>query len=287
MRAFLVFLLFCVYALVARWYYVCQIKHLCDDEVPIEDVRLKTLQLVEEDTVLLSGYDQFAFDSTDVRPRLNANNEAFLDTVAYFLNAFPKKNLTIIGDYLAAEDSLEVGFYENIGVARAAEVRKLLMRRGIAEDRISLDYRLSRDTLLREPLAFELYVPSDGPEAFENTQFSFTNMTFSDANFAFDSDEFRPGDPFILYADSVKTFLALNPEKSLRIIGHTDNVGTQKYNQDLGLRRAKSARQYFVDQGVVTAIKVESEGETRPAASNETEEGRQKNRRVNFVIEEQ
>ncbi len=286
MRAFLVFLLFCVYALGARWYYVCQVKHLCGDETPLEDVRLQTLKLLESDTVLLGGYDQFAFDSTDVRPRLNTNNEAFLDTVAHFLRTFSNKNLTITGDYLAAEDSLEVGFYENIGVARAAEARKLLMRRGIAEDRISLDYRLSRDTLLREPLAFELYIPSEGPEEFENTQFSFTNMTFSDANFAFDSDEFRPGEPFKLYADSVKTYLALHPEKSLRIIGHTDNVGTLAYNQDLGLRRAKSARQYFVDLGVVTQIRVESQGKTRPAASNETEEGRQKNRRVNFVIEE-
>ncbi len=285
MRAFLVFLLFCVYALVARWYYVCEIKQLCED--PVENIRLQTLQLTEEDTVLLSGYDQFAFDSTNVRPRLNANNELFLDTVADLMNAFPEKNLKITGDYLESEADLEVGFYENIGVARAAEARKLLMRRGIAEDRIALDYRLSRDSVLREPLAFELYVPEEGPEAFENTQFSFTNMTFSDANFAFDSDEFRPGDPFIAYADSVKTYLALNPEESLRIIGHTDSVGTQGYNQDLGLRRAKNARQYFKDLGVVTEIEVESAGETRPVAPNSTEEGRQKNRRVNFVIEEE
>lgn len=284
MRAIFVFLLFCGYALAARWYYVCEIKHLCAEETPVEDVRLKTLQLVEEDTILLDGYDQFAFDSTDVRPRINANNAEFLDTLAAYLGLFPDKNLTIIGDYLAAEDSLEVGFFENIGVARAAEIRKLLMRRGVEEKRISLDYRLSKDTLLREPIAFEVFV-ANRPDEFENTLFSFTNMTFSDANFEFDSDKFTPGDPFISYADSVKTYLALNPEKSLRIVGHTDNIGTTKYNKDLGLRRAKSARKYFEDLGVLTAIKVGSEGESRPAASNETDEGRQKNRRVNFVLE--
>ncbi|MBK7871064.1 MAG: OmpA family protein [Saprospiraceae bacterium] len=283
MRAFLVFLLFGVYALFARWYYVCQIKHLCDEEIKVEDVRLKTLRLVEADTVILEGYDQFAFDSTNVRPRMNENNSAFLDTIAAYLKLFPQKNLTITGLYRNNEDSLKVGFYENIGVARAAEVRKLLMRRNIDEKRISLDYQRTQDSLLQEPLLFNIL--SGTPEEFEIVQFSFTNMTFSDANFAFDSDEFKPGEPFVAYADSVKTYLALNPEKVLTIIGHTDNVGTNKYNQDLGLRRAKSARTYFKDLGVIAKINVDSRGESRPAATNESDEGRQKNRRVNFVLE--
>ncbi len=284
MRAFVVFLLFCVYALFARWYYVCQIKDLCNAEAPVEDIRLQTLQLTEGDSVLLRGFDQFAFDSTNVRPRLNENNVAFIDTVADYLKQYPDKKLEISGLYRIVEDSLEVGFYENIGVARAAEVRKLLMRSGIAENRISLDYELTQDSLLQEPLTFNILAGT--PEEFETVQFSFTNMTFSDANFAFDSDAFNPGEPFKLYADSVKTYLALNPEKTLTIIGHTDNVGTDKYNQDLGLRRAKSAREYFKETlGVVSDIKVASAGESRPAATNETEEGRQKNRRVNFVLE--
>lgn len=284
MRAFVVFLLFCVYALFARWYYVCEIKDLCNAEAPVEDIRLQTLQLTEGDSVLLRGFDQFAFDSTNVRPRLNKNNVAFIDTVADYLKQHPSKKLEISGLYRSSEDTMEVGFYENIGVARAAEVRKLLMRQGIAEDRISLDYELTQDSLLQEPLTFNILAGT--PEEFETVQFSFTNMTFSDANFAFDSDAFNPGEPFKLYADSVKTYLALNPEKTLTIIGHTDNVGTDKYNQDLGLRRAKSAREYFKETlGVVSEIKVASAGESRPAATNETEEGRQKNRRVNFVLE--
>ncbi|HMO37914.1 MAG TPA: OmpA family protein [Saprospiraceae bacterium] len=284
MRALVVFLFFCGYALFARWYYVCEIKQRCDPAPPAPaDIRLRTLRLMSKDTVLLQGYDQFAFDSTHTRPRLNADNEAFLDTVAGYLRLFPQKKLTITGLYRRGEDSLKVGFYENIGVARAAEVRKLLMQRGIDEQQISLDYERTTDSLLREPLRFNAL--PDIPDAFDIVQFSFTNMTFSDANFAFNSDKFIPGEPFKLYADSVKTYLALNPEKTLTVIGHTDNVGSDAYNLNLGLRRAKSARTYFEELGVITAIKVASEGKRRPVASNNTDEGRQKNRRVNFVLE--
>ena len=280
--ALLTFLLFCVYLVFARWYFVCKVHNQCAET---EDVRLKTLGLKDGETVLLQGYDQFAFDTAGVRPNLNNNNRMFLDTVAAILKANPNKNMTITAFYTEKESGIQSDFYEDLGTARAAEIRKLLMRRGIEESRISLDHGISEDLLLKEPFLVELYDPSAIPEAFEKVQFSFTNMTFSDANFAFNSDEFRPGEPFIMYADSVKTFLELNPGKALTIIGHTDNVGTEEYNYDLGIRRAESAKEYFQELGVTTDIEVESKGEKRPAASNKSSRGRQKNRRVNFVLQ--
>lgn len=286
MRVFILLLLFAANALFARWYYVCQVLHRCAEAPTVPtDVRLQTLRLMEGDTVLLEGYDQFVFDSSSVQPRLNANNSQFLDTLANYLQLFPQKNLTITGLYRSNEEGLQAGMYENIGIARADAVRRLLLKRGIAEERIRLDYNKSQDSLLREPIMFRIYEVSSVPTAFEQLQFSFTNMTFSDANFAFDSDEFNPGEPFKLYADSVRTYLEVNPIKNLTIIGHTDNVGSNNYNANLGLRRARSARAYFQKQGVKSEIKVASQGEKRPAAANETVEGRQKNRRVNFVLE--
>lgn len=287
MRVFLLLLLFAANTLFARWYYMCQVLHKCAEEQPVVSIetRLKTLRLQEGDTVLLEGYDQFVFDSTSVLPRLNENNSQFLDTLAGYLRLSPQKDLTISGFYRASEEKLQAGMYENIGTARAEAVRRLLLKRGVAEERVKLDYQKSADSLLREPIAFNVYVPSAIPTSFEKQQFSFTNMTFSDANFPFDSDKFNPSKPFILYADSVRTYLAVNPAKSMTIIGHTDNVGSNNYNLNLGLRRAQSARYYFLQKGVKANIKVASQGEKRPAASNESEEGRQKNRRVNFILE--
>ncbi|MBV6654088.1 MAG: OmpA family protein, partial [Mameliella sp.] len=83
----------------------------------------------------------------------------------------------------------------------------------------------------------------------------------------------------------------LNPEASMSIIGHTDSIGSDAYNLELGLRRAENARFYFQDSlDVIAEIKIDSEGESRPVAPNSSSEGkdnpegRQKNRRVNFVL---
>jgi len=283
MRVLLVFLLFCGYALFARWYYVCEVNGPCAGNTT--DLRQQTLTLSDGDRIILQGYEQFAFDSAALSPRLNENNRIFLDSVAAYLKTHPSQNLTITGRYRESEKGIAPGFFENLGLARAAEARRQLVRRGIEEKRITLDYQQSPSEALREPLRFMLYAPSDSAaEAFEKTSFTFTNMTFSQANFAFDSDEFRPGEPFLLYADSLKTYLELNPGKQLNIIGHTDHIDTEAYNYDLGLRRAKSARQFLRDKGITSEIAVQSLGEKRPAATNKTGEGRAKNRRVNFII---
>ena len=288
MRALLVFLLFLVYALFVRWYYVCQYLDMCNEVEEVEDVRLQTLQFTEGDSTIYSGFDQFKFDTMAVRPILNENNRLFLDTVAAYLNADTLKKLTITSFYRESEKGEEYGMYENLGVARAAEIRKLLVRRGIAENRISLDYGLSEDEYLLEPLQFDGFII---PDEFETVQFTFTNMTFSDANFEYGSDVFRPGTPFLSYADSVKTFLELNPNNRLTVIGHTDNKGTEKFNYRLGLRRANSAKEYFQEMGIdPEKIEIESQGEKQPVAPNtrngrDYPDGRQKNRRVNFVLQ--
>ncbi len=293
MRALLVFLLFLAYAFTVRWYYVCRMKGLCGrvqqvTEAPVErDIRSRNLRLPAGDTVLLSGYDQFAFHAGQVQPRLNSNNNAFLDSVAALMLSVPGRRLTITGYYAPQEVDKPFGFFENYGTARADALRRLLAQRGLDEARISLDHDLSSDSMLREPAGFEVFYDAAAgtPEGYEKIQFLFTNMTFSDANFAFGSAEFKPGEAFIAYADSVKTFLELNPDKKLTIVGHTDNIGTDRFNDNLGLRRAKSARDYFKQLGVRSEIRTESQGKRKAAASNDTPEGRQKNRRVNFIIE--
>ncbi len=73
--------------------------------------------------------------------------------------------------------------------------------------------------------------------------------------------------------------------KKIRIEGHTDNVGNTKDNQILSEKRAQAVADYLISSGVKsTQINVVGYGKTKPVASNDTEEGRQKNRRVDFVI---
>ena len=75
------------------------------------------------------------------------------------------------------------------------------------------------------------------------------------------------------------------PDSDLLIVGHTDNTGSDAYNQALSERRAASAANYLVTQGVARArIRTAGLGETEPVAPNESEAGKQANRRVEVAI---
>lgn len=285
----MVLLLFLVFVVFARWWYVCEFRGLCDGE-EIVPTRAMTLQLMDDGKPIFpESFEQFEFDTTRIGPNMTDSNEAFLDKVAEYLKANPDKNLSITGYYRPSEAVISSGFFENLGVARADRIRSFLVRRGIDEERITLDYKESETEDLSEPLAFSTYLPR--PDEFEKTAFTFTNMTYSDANFEYNSAKFQPGEQLKLYADSVKTFLELNPGKLLRIVGHTDSIGSDAYNDTLGMQRAREAKTYFENLGVVTEIEVGTEGKRRPiepnstAAGEDNPEGRQKNRRVNFIIE--
>ncbi len=76
-----------------------------------------------------------------------------------------------------------------------------------------------------------------------------------------------------------------NPGLKIEISGHTDNVGSDNFNQQLSEKRAKSVVDYLVSQGIdASRLKYAGYGESQPIADNSTEEGRQKNRRTEFEI---
>lgn len=76
-----------------------------------------------------------------------------------------------------------------------------------------------------------------------------------------------------------------NPEIDAEIVGHTDSIGSVKYNQKLGQRRANAVKNWLVKQGVSpNRIITSSKGELQPIASNKTKAGRAQNRRAVVVI---
>lgn len=86
--------------------------------------------------------------------------------------------------------------------------------------------------------------------------------------------------------DQIYIILQNNPSwTNMTISGHTDNIGPKSVNQKLSEARAQAAKDYLVKKGIPESkIKVVGYGEDKPIASNDTPEGRQKNRRVEFEI---
>lgn len=83
----------------------------------------------------------------------------------------------------------------------------------------------------------------------------------------------------------VVELMAQNPKLVIEIDGHTDNVGGDASNQTLSQNRASAVREYLLGKGVSAArIAAKGFGESKPVATNDTDEGRQLNRRVEFVI---
>ena len=103
------------------------------------------------------------------------------------------------------------------------------------------------------------------------------------ASFDFDSaalkDSFRPT------LDKIASETSTYDKTVLHVVGHTDTVGSQSYNQTLSLRRAESVANYLRNDGVdVRRLRTEGRGENEPRRPNTTDENRAVNRRVEIFI---
>jgi OmpA-OmpF porin, OOP family len=85
--------------------------------------------------------------------------------------------------------------------------------------------------------------------------------------------------------DRVVKLLKENNEISIAISGHTDNIGSDEENMTLSMGRATAVRDYVIHAGIDSSrVTATGFGKTKPIATNDTEEGRQQNRRVEFAI---
>ena len=110
-------------------------------------------------------------------------------------------------------------------------------------------------------------------------------MTLGDVLFDTGKATLKPG----AYAtvDRLATVLKEDPARKVLIEGHTDSVGSDEYNQSLSERRAASVQAALFERGVeASQISTVGKGETTPVASNDNAVGRQQNRRVELVFQE-
>lgn len=105
----------------------------------------------------------------------------------------------------------------------------------------------------------------------------------NEISFDFDSAALKPA--FMPTLENVAGVLQRYPRTVIHVVGHTDSIGSDSYNMQLSQRRAQSVANYFSGQGVTQdRLVVTGRGKTEPRASNDTEAGRQLNRRVEIYV---
>lgn len=105
----------------------------------------------------------------------------------------------------------------------------------------------------------------------------------SEVSFDFNSATLKSG--FRAPLDKIADILGRYPRTQIVVVGHTDNVGSEQYNQDLSNRRAVAVADYLVRRGLAPGrMGTEGRGELEPRASNDTAAGRAQNRRVEVYV---
>jgi OOP family OmpA-OmpF porin len=124
-------------------------------------------------------------------------------------------------------------------------------------------------------------VPSPPPPAPMKEKVTISLNVEFDTNKAIVKDKYY--DEIKRVADFMKEF----PDTTCEIGGHTDNIASAAYNQKLSEKRANSVRQYLIDKFGIDGSRLTAVGYglAKPVAGNDTEEGRQQNRRVEAVME--
>lgn len=104
-------------------------------------------------------------------------------------------------------------------------------------------------------------------------------------NIYFDFDKYELKPESFVELDRVYKFMSENPDVKIELSAHTDSKGSDQYNLSLSQKRAESVVNYLVSKGIISERMIaKGYGKSQPVASNDTEEGRAQNRRVEMKI---
>ena len=134
------------------------------------------------------------------------------------------------------------------------------------------------------PAPAPVCTPPAGFKVDENCHIIEQKVVLNSVDFEFNSDKLTA--PAQQTLDQVATALAAQPELNVQIEGHTDSIGAAAYNMKLSQRRADAVKAYLVGKSVDGShLVAQGYGKNHPIASNDTDEGRAQNRRVEFDVQ--
>jgi outer membrane protein OmpA-like peptidoglycan-associated protein len=259
LSAFLILLLFLLLVWFSwNWY---KASVLCCDETTV----------VEENVIPEPvKYGPLVFDCNSVEP---ITNELWKKTKTDILSAKGEgKKLLIVGPYFNGEEKSK-------GLSRAASIKQLFAQ-DLSADAFELDSREAGDcastktNYLHESQIKWVTRNENVVEQHNKTLIYFEY----NATKEIDTKE------VVAYLANLIEQLKTS-DKSVTITGHTDADGNAEFNESLGLKRANRVKDYLMKNGISEdKITVLSKGKSEPVSSNNTQEGKQKNRRVEIEV---
>ena len=204
----------------------------------------------------------------------------FKDSIFNYLNKNQGKELLISAKYLNDEG-------ESRGYDRANFLKNLLVNEAkinparIIPKAVLSDYSYGDDGQYHGGISMLFTNNSD------KTKDALAKSITSKVLYAdFGATDFKADRTLEAYVFELKNYLNNNPTQKVNITGHTDNVGKAASNYRFGLKRANNVMNYMISSGIdARRCKSFSNGELAPVASNKTEEGRAKNRRITITVQ--
>ncbi len=219
---------------------------------------------------------------------LSDNLSTFHEDLANYLITHPDRTVSITGRYQADEENTSI--LSSIGLARANQIKNVL-----------LDYKVPERQLLIKDDLVEAISKTD--DVFDNAiVFGFENTNTDDDLSLSSLEEKLRGNTITLYFDSnakkleldteqrqyltdLIDYLNKNPDGIVLATGHTDNEGDWNINRYISRKRSQFVRNYLIGNGIdMNQVQAKAAGAEQPVASNDTDEGRAKNRRVEITL---
>ena len=223
-----------------------------------------------------------------VTPLKEELQTVFSNTVQH-LQSNTKRILVLTGLYENEETNACTDAVD-LGVARAEQIKALLVTMGAPEDRIELEASETRNLDEYKNMlvgGFDYYF-KDVVEEVLSPEEEAVALRTDKIILYFESNEQKINltAEQRSYLDRLKLYLEQNPDAKAKVTGHTDSAGNDKWNMRLSRKRSEFVRDFMINQGIAKRqIRNEGIGPDEPIASNSTEKGKALNRRVEITLQ--
>jgi OmpA-OmpF porin, OOP family len=264
------------------WWYSC---NYCKECVSTDSAQVPPFKVSDGSWSHTSKYN-LRFGRSSSIPFLGGDIVHVMDSLTRYSQSHSNKLITVTGYYKGDEKNNTA--FENLGLARAAEMKKYLVGKGVMESNILLQSKmesnlffLPSDTLVGG-IAMNISSKPLEVAAAEADLFEPRTVYFNTGKNVLNVDE-----GLKKYLENARAYLEKNPTKKLTVTGHTDNVGNPEKNIQLSAQRAEFVKGELHQYGIgVDRIESSGKGMAEPIEDNSTAEGRTKNRRVTIQLKQ-